>query len=576
VNTTTFNSQHREHEIRYLSGTQNDLKGNLTNIGGSQLNAVNFNSGRGSININTHTSDNSCLRNLQTTDPRLDKQRIEETKGGLLIDAYNWIFNNTEFKKWHYDQSNCLLWIKGDPGKGKTMLFCGIINELQKSDKYTLAYFFCEAADNRTNNSVAVLRGLIYMLLDQQPALLPYLRKRYETAGEQLFKDVNTWTALSATLRDFLNDENLEPTIMIVDALDECQEGLPQLLRLIVSVLPISPRVKWLVSSRNWPEIEEQLQRAEQGMPLSLELNAGSVSAAVEWYVEKKVGYLARIKRYSPKIRDTIKLHLSQNANGTFLWVALVCQNLEKSRLFTDSKLQDFPPELDPFYNRMVQQIIDMEDIEARKLCLKILPIMLTVYRPVTLDELASLIGLDNDNEVPLEEMIQLCGSFLTIRERSVFFVHQSAKDFLSLKAAGTIFPNGIGRVHNEAFRNSITVMSKTLKRDIYDLRHPGITVDQVEQPNPDPLIYIRYSCIYWFDHLRDGDPEQNREYLQPNGYVYTFLEIHLLHWLEVMSLMGKMLDGILIISSLESYISVCEYRLLLRLNSQLIDDIGH
>jgi hypothetical protein len=560
VNTTTFNSQHREHEIRYLSGTQNDLKGNLTNIGGSQLNAVNFNSGRGSININTHTSDNSCLHDLRTTDPRLDKQRIEETNGGLLIDVYNWIFSNTDFEKWHYDQSNCLLWIKGDPGKGKTMLFCGIINKLQKSDKYTLAYFFCQAADNRINNSVAVLRGLIYMLLDQQPALLPHLRKRYETAGEQLFKDVNTWTALCEFLRDLLSDENLEPTIMIVDALDECQEGLPQLLCLIVSVLPISPRVKWLVSSRNWPEIEEQLQRAEQGMPLSLELNAESVSAAVEWYVEEKVGYLARIKRYSPKIRDAIKLHLLQNANGTFLWVALVCQNLEKSRLFTISKLQDFPPELDPLYDRMIQRIIDMEDIEARKLCLKILAIAVTVYRPITLDELASLIGLDNDNEVPLEEMIQLCGSFLAIRKRSVFFVHQSAKDFLSLKAAETIFPNGISCVHNEVFRNSITIMSKMLKRDIYDLRHPGITIDQIEQPNPDPLTYIRYSSIYWVDHLRDGNPEQNGKHIQNNRVIYKFLKEHLLHWLEVASLIRNISEIIIAIRSLESYTSVCQY----------------
>jgi hypothetical protein len=560
MNTTTFNSQLHKHEIQYSSGTQNDLKGDFTNMGGLQFNASTFNSGGGSININTPTSDNRCLRDLQTTDPRLDKQRIEETKGGLLIDAYNWIFDNADFKKWHYYQSNRLLWIKGDPGKGKTMLFCGIINELQKSDKYTLAYFFCQAADNRINNSIAVLRGLIYMLLDQQPALLPHLQKRYQKAGEQLFKDVNTWTALSAILRDLLNDENLEPTIMIVDALDECQEGLLQLLRLIVLVLPISPRVKWLVSSRNWLEIEEQLQQAEQGMPLSLELNAESVSAAVEWYVEEKVGYLTRTKRYSPKIRDTIKLHLLQNANGTFLWVALVCQNLEKSRWFTISKLQDFPPELDPLYDRMIQQIIDMEDIEARKLCLKILAIAVTVYRPIMLDELVSLIGLDNDNEVPLEDMIQLCGSFLAIREHSVFFVHQSAKDFLFLKAAKTIFPNGIERVHNEILQNSITVMSKMLKRDIYDLCYPGITIDQIEQPNPDPLRYIRYSSIYWIDHLRDGNPEQNGKHIQNNRVIYKFLKEHLLHWLEVASLMRNISEIIIAIRSLESYASVCQY----------------
>ncbi|PQE18225.1 Vegetative incompatibility HET-E-1 protein [Rutstroemia sp. NJR-2017a WRK4] len=259
VNTTTFNSQHHEHEIRYLSGTQNDLKGNLTNIGGSQLNAVNFNSGRGSININTHTSDNSCLRDLQTTDPRLDKQRIEETKGGLLIGAYNWILENADFQKWYCNDDNRLLWIKGDPGKGKTMLLCGIINELQRLNEYVLAYFFCQGTDARINSSVAVLRGLIYMLINQQPELLRHLENRYKIQGEQLFKDVNTWVALSGILRDILDDQSLKPTILIIDVLDECKEDLPKLLRLIVLSVSKFPRVKWLVSSRNWPQIEEEL-----------------------------------------------------------------------------------------------------------------------------------------------------------------------------------------------------------------------------------------------------------------------------------------------------------------------------
>ncbi|KAM3089420.1 hypothetical protein ACMFMG_001019 [Clarireedia jacksonii] len=289
-------------------------------------------------------------------------------------------------------------------------------------------------------------------------------------------------------------------------------------------------------------------------MPLSLELNAQSVSAAVGWYVQDKVDKLARRKKEVKKYKKAIESHLLENANGTFLWVALVCQNLEKSQLFRISKLQDFPPELDPLYGRMIQQIIDMEDIEARKLCLKILAIAVIVYRPVTLDELVPLIGLDNDDEVPLEDMIQHCGSFLAIRGRSVFFVHQSAKDFLYLKAAGTIFPNGIERVHNEIFQNSITVMSKTLRRDIYDLRYPGLTVDQIKQPNPDPLTCIRYSSIYWVDHLRDGNPEQNGKHIQNNRVIYEFLKEHLLHWLEVTSLMRNISKIIIAIRSLESY----------------------
>ena len=88
--------------------------------------------------------DQECIQHLRLTDPRDDKKRIEETKGGLLEDSYRWILDNAEFRRWRDDEHSRLLWIKGDPGKGKTMLLCGIVNELKKSMAKTdlLSYFF--------------------------------------------------------------------------------------------------------------------------------------------------------------------------------------------------------------------------------------------------------------------------------------------------------------------------------------------------------------------------------------------------------------------------------------------------
>ncbi|KAM3066469.1 Vegetative incompatibility protein HET-E-1 [Clarireedia jacksonii] len=58
-----------------------------------------------------------------------------------------------------------LLWIKGDPGKGKTMLLCGIINELKRSKAKSvlLSYFFCQASDSRINYATAVLRAVSHL-----------------------------------------------------------------------------------------------------------------------------------------------------------------------------------------------------------------------------------------------------------------------------------------------------------------------------------------------------------------------------------------------------------------------------
>ena len=48
------------------------------------------------------------------------------------------------------------------------MLLCGIIDELKKQTvgiNY-LAYFFCQITDTQLNNATAILRGLIYLLVD--------------------------------------------------------------------------------------------------------------------------------------------------------------------------------------------------------------------------------------------------------------------------------------------------------------------------------------------------------------------------------------------------------------------------
>jgi chromosomal replication initiation ATPase DnaA len=106
---------------------------------------------------------------------------------------YQWILEHSNFQQWRNNQQSRLLWIKGDPGKGKTMLLCGIINELKASIAKTdlLSYFFCQATDARINNATAVLRGLVYLLVDQQPSLISHIQKKYNHTSKSLFEDAN-------------------------------------------------------------------------------------------------------------------------------------------------------------------------------------------------------------------------------------------------------------------------------------------------------------------------------------------------------------------------------------------------
>ncbi|KAI9662986.1 MAG: hypothetical protein M1821_008033 [Bathelium mastoideum] len=526
--------------------------------------------GEGSMNavrrlkreIEDASNAKACLRDLYVTDPRADKARIEKTKGGLLVDSYHWVLENGNYQTWLNDDQSSLLWIKGDPGKGKSMLLCGIIDELTRSTNKTplLSFFFCQASDSRINSATAVLRGLLYLLVDQQPLLISHIQKYHDHAGKSLFEDANAWTNLSDMFINVLQDPSLRSTYLIIDALDECLVDLPKLLDLIIQQSSAFPHIKWLVSSRNWPEIEERLDDAERQLKLRLELNAESVSAAVDCYIHHTVHQLAQEKKYDDQTRDAVLHHMSLNANSTFLWVAVACQNLRNVKRWNvlDS-LKHFPPGLNSLYSRMMKQIHSSGDADR---CRQILAVTATVYRPVTLKEVSCLVDVPKNitqKSSSLVEIIGLCGSFLTVREDVVYLVHQSAQDYLLTDASG-LYSSGTGETHYGIFLKSLHIMLETLRRDIYELRDPGYLIEQVKTPKPDPLAASSYSCIYWVDHLCDWSPNSHPDHefdLQNGNILDFFLKTKYLYWVEALSLKRNLPKGVVAMKKLEAFVRV-------------------
>ncbi|KAI9676686.1 MAG: hypothetical protein M1829_003005 [Trizodia sp. TS-e1964] len=520
--------------------------------------------------INQHINNpktQMCLMDLRTTDPRYDKRRIQETKGGLLADLSRWVFYSEDFQRWRNEREIRLLWIKGDPGKGKTMLICGIIDELKSSvDSGLLSFFFCQGTDSRINNASAVLRGLIYQIVDQQPSLISHIREKYDHAGKELFRDINAWFALSEIFKNILLDPNLKAAYLIIDALDECGTDLAKLLDCVVQNLTTSPRIKWIVSSRNRTDIEQKLQLESSLMKLSLELkeNAEQVSKAVDTYIDYCVSRLEPIKN-DKSLQDQVRDKIRQRANGTFLWVSLVLKELKQVEAWEILGVVDeVPIDLKEVYGRMMKQIERLK-LGNSELCLNALSTVTTAYRPLHLAELGVLSGMPKEilsvNE-SVVRIVSLCASFLTIRDEYVYIIHQSAKDFLSTDTSHKMFLNGVREVHHAIFLRSLQVMSITLRRDIYGLSSkyglcaPGIPIDQVKQPNPDPLAAAGYSCLYWIDHLCDLDSSKSVKHindLQDGGMLDKFLRQHYLYWLEGLSLLRGIPQGILSIAKLES-----------------------
>ena len=154
--------------------------------------------------------------------------------------------------------------MKGDAGKGKTMLLIGIVGELTAwlethFDKSHLSYFFCQGTDDKLNTATANLRGLIWMLLRQEKSLIRHL-DMFKDLGSTLFEARTAFYNLKKILQSMLKDKALERAYLVIDALDECRKeepGLTELLELISEISEENHKVKWLVTSRNETYIEE-------------------------------------------------------------------------------------------------------------------------------------------------------------------------------------------------------------------------------------------------------------------------------------------------------------------------------
>jgi hypothetical protein len=526
-------------------------------------------------------AQDEIMQKLCITDMGAEMESLQKRKDHLLIDLYNWILDNADyqhFTTWHYSNTKRLLWIKGDAGKGKTMLLIGIIGKLTDQlqthfDKPLLSYFFCQGTDDRLNTATSILRGLIWMLLRQEKSLIRHLDK-YRDHGSKLFEDRVAFYSLKKIFQSMLGDQVLEKAYLVIDALDECRKeepGQTQLLELISEMSGKYDKVRWLVTSRNEPHIAKILRENETRTRLSLELNAKSVDGAVKAYIDYKMSDLAerwgqdheagedsQVHKDLQEVQDNVADELRRKADGTFLWVALVFKQIEECEPDKALELvQKIPSGLDNMYTQMIRQISSLPNAAD---CKSVLLTVVNTYRPLHLSELAMLAKLSR--LANHQNIVRHCG-LLTIMEddKTVYFIHQSAKDYLIKDAKpeilSEIFPRGRTEGHYTILSRSLEAMTGLLERDIYNLKHLGVSMAEVKAPHPDPLASIRYACVYWIDHLCEIESGHDGVSLCDNGMIDNFMKKHFLHWLEALSLMRSISDGVYAIVKLVGLLTV-------------------
>jgi hypothetical protein len=132
-----------------------------------------------------------------------------------------------------------------------------------------------------------------------------------------------------------------------------------------------------------------------------------------------------------------------EKSNGTFLWVALVIEELQRVlKRDTLRVLEDMPRGLTLVYDRMMKHIQQLQN-QYSQCGLLALSATTLPYRPLHLHEINIVAGLQEEvtDIEDLERILNMCGSFLTIRDNYVYFIHQSANDYLNGNASTLVFP---------------------------------------------------------------------------------------------------------------------------------------
>lgn len=101
------------------------------------------------------------------------------------------------------------------------MIAVATISETQRrltseSTGGVLTFFFFRSVLPELSTAVSALRGLIYLLIDQNPSLVRHLQKKYKTAGKPPFEGYNALHALWTILEDMLSDPMLPNTYLLI------------------------------------------------------------------------------------------------------------------------------------------------------------------------------------------------------------------------------------------------------------------------------------------------------------------------------------------------------------------------
>lgn len=322
----------------------------------------------------------------------------------------DWIFSHNIFKDWDTDPRQ-LLWIRGNPGTGKSTMMKHIFHFLdeRKPQGQTLATFFFNGRSGGKESLTTLLslyRALLNQILHQSPEHLPELTSKYKAYE---YAQHGCWEWSVDELRRYF--AKVVPAIsakrhicVLVDALDEAgeenaRELIGQFQELLAVVNKLGGVLKICFSCRHYP-----ILTLKKGLTVTMEIENRE---DIEIFVKKR---LKPFESYA----STLEKAILQRAEGVFQWAKLVTsqaldlqfegQKLERILL----RIHRIPRQLEELYKSLLSWPDQDEGQENRKKALELFQWIFFAAEPVTLAQVRCILDIDEQmKHTPVETYLE-------------------------------------------------------------------------------------------------------------------------------------------------------------------------
>ncbi|KAH0541229.1 hypothetical protein FGG08_004285 [Glutinoglossum americanum] len=451
-------------------------------------------------------------------------------------DTFQWIWKNEAFCQWLVNDK-AIFWVQGKPGCGKSTLMKLLfqnrstlsiqVSDVLGSRPIIVGYFFCGRGTRLERSMEGLLRSLLVQILERDPSLFRHAIEAYRQMQKSQNRSDGMQWSISTLRRIFVSSVAENPSsrgiYLFIDALDECDGPLQDHVSFLQRVAAVKSTTKVCISGRPTTILWASLGRYP-GISLPEE-----TSRDIRSYVHEKTESLCQSNDGGGDDSQLLRTEIIQRANGVFLWVSLVVEELLKGDAEGDTinelrdRLSSIPLDLDGVYRRVLGGI-EKRYVDETRLMLQLI---LCAVRPLTLEEFRFAIAFGSEKSfesqrsmVSSKELVRgdkemekrirsRCGGLVEVTasetesKATVKFIHQSVKDFLLFADGFRVLGPGsesdpVARGHQYLLRSCIQYLTISELGELPRLP-PGIAVSTFARSLP----FISYATFIWIEHWK-------------------------------------------------------------------------